>query len=209
MAGRVYGGACQRLSVGLWRPGPEPGVPSDGGTFPGAPRPVARVSVLGWLFPALPRVCPYTLGWVPLGHQTQSVIGTDHKRERHGRAGNRGTRELPRPASPPSWEGYGRIPSTWLLREKLLEREGGVGGGCQGPRQASSSAAGPGETTVRPFSQRLAPPRLGQASLAPPALTLQGQVPSPRAAARGACADSVGETPGSCLPSSNPPSPRL
>lgn len=64
--------------------------------------------------------------------------------------------------------------------------EWGGEGGARAYSLASSAAAGPGERTVRlgelTPAQRLAPAPLGQASWAPPALTLQGQVPSPRAA---------------------------
>lgn len=79
-----------------------------GGTFPVAPRPVAMVAALGWSPRPPPSACTHS-GLGPLGHQSQPVIGTDHRPDRHGRAGNRGNRELPGACPPPSWGGYWRV----------------------------------------------------------------------------------------------------
>lgn len=97
-------------------------------------------------FPLPPPMHSHALGWVPCRHQSQPVIGTDHRRERPGRAGKGGKRELPRACPPPAGGGYCRIPSTW---------QGGAGGGTRAQILASSTAAGPGRpgsinSAVRP-----------------------------------------------------------
>lgn len=47
-------------------------------------------------FPCPPQVHPHVLGWASWDTKKQPVIGTDHRRERHSRAGNMGDRKLPR-----------------------------------------------------------------------------------------------------------------
>ena len=103
-------------------------------------------------------------GLVPLGHQSQPVIGADHRRERHGRAGNRGNKQGTAKSLPPHppRKGTGGFRQRGRLRE-TQERQGGVGGGAGACILASSSAAGLGETTVSlskltPFPQRPGPP---------------------------------------------------
>lgn len=154
----------------------------SGGPLPVAPRPVATVAILGWLSPALPQVRPHVLAWVPLGHQSQPVIGTDHRRERHGGDGSGGNRELPRACLSSL---LGRVLEASV--NVATRRETGRGRAeeevaTRTSSLASSAAAGSGETRGR-LSQLTHHPRAplppGQASSAPPAFTCRVRHPLP------------------------------
>lgn len=91
--------------------------------------------------PGLALPCPppsaFHMLWAGSSWDTKASLSLGQTTGVRGMVGlaTAGTGSCQEPASPPSWGGYWRIPSTW---------QGGVGGGARAYLLASSLAAGPG-----------------------------------------------------------------